>query len=195
LKVNFFSLHIGDFLGGTMGFDAQELGAYTSLLIAHYQAGQEGLRDDDIFLARVARVSSKVWKRIKDRVLEKFILDDGLWIHNRVVEELRKMTELSSQNSEKSLKRWNSRKPKALQGQSNPITNSQVEKKLVFEGDVIRLNQKDFDTLLSKSGLSEKGFVEFLDDKDKWYATLAEHKQKQWWHMLNAAIEKLNTGA
>jgi len=159
MKVNFFSLHIGDFLGGTMGLDAQELGAYTSLLIAHYQSGAAGLLDDDTMLARMGRVTPKIWRSIKTRVMEKFDLADGRWTHSRVLEELEKMSEISAANSDKANKRWGKDKPKKKQkrfpageqndsqensnplesnaavmptaepGQSYPITNSQKESK------------------------------------------------------------------
>lgn len=78
-------IHIGDFLGGTIGMDAQEVGAYFLLIIAHYQAGEQGLRNDDVYLARVARVTNKVWKKLRPRLEEKFDVTDDFWRHKRVI--------------------------------------------------------------------------------------------------------------
>lgn len=187
MKVNFFSFHIGDFLGGTMGFDAQELGSYTSLLIAHYQAGNTGLQDDEVLLARYARVSLKVWRRIRHRVLEKFSLNDGHWTHERVIEELRKMHELSSQNSEKSLKRWNTPKPKAKPGVSNPISTN-----LLYAGKVIRLRQESFDKLHSQTNMNDQEFAIWLDREDAYLAGLPKPDQAKWYFMIEAKIKKMN---
>jgi uncharacterized protein YdaU (DUF1376 family) len=187
MKVNFFSLHIGDFLGGTMGLDAQELGAYTSLLIAHYQAGVDGLLDDDVFLARVARVSTKVWKRIKMRVLAKFEQNQGHWIHERVVEELRKMHELSTQNSEKSLKRWNTPKPTAKQRVSKPIANSQC----IYEAKVIRLKQETFDKWLAMTDMDEFEFARWLDNEDKWLDSLPAEQKAKWFFIVESKLKKM----
>lgn len=187
MKVNFFSLHIGDFLGGTMGMDAQELGAYTSLLIAHYQAGANGLQDDDVFLARVARVSTKVWKRIKMRVLDKFESNQGHWVHARVVDELRKMTELSAQNSEKSLKRWNTPMPSAKQGQSKPLANNH----LIYEGKVIRLTEKTFNEWLGMTTMDDKQFALWLDEQDKWLQTLPAEQKAKWVFIVKAQLKKM----
>lgn len=74
----YIQLHIGDFIGGVLHMDATEVGAYTMLLVAHYQAGEEGLPDDDRKLARIAKVSLKQWGRVKDTVMDKFELKDAM---------------------------------------------------------------------------------------------------------------------
>ena len=99
--------HIGDFLSGTMGFDATEVGAYWMLCVAHYQHGEQGLKDDDKTLATIARVSMKVWKRIRPKLEEKFSVSDGWWTHSGVLRRLQKINEMSAQNKAKALKRWN----------------------------------------------------------------------------------------
>lgn len=125
MTINHFPLHIGDFLGGTIGMDATETGAYIMLIVAHYQAGENGLKNDDVLLARIAKVSTKVWSRIKERIAVKFDITIDFWRHKRVVEELRKIADIRADNSAKALKQQEARRAGALQRHSQPITNSQ----------------------------------------------------------------------
>lgn len=105
-----FRFHIGDFLTGTIQMDATEVGAYIQLIIAHMQAGVGGLRDDDEMLARISKVTPHVWKsRIRRSVLEakfnKISTEDGdFWVQERAVDNLKKITKLSSEKNDKSLK-------------------------------------------------------------------------------------------
>ncbi len=95
MAINYVQFHIGDFLSGVMHMDGAEIGAYTMLIMAHYQAGLDGLPDDDARLKKITRTNGKVWNRIKDTVLEKFYLENGRWKHKRVIEELQKITSKS----------------------------------------------------------------------------------------------------
>lgn len=101
-------LHIGDFLGGTMHMDTLEKGAYLMLLLAHYQIGVDGLPNDQKKLSRIAGVTLKVWDRICPTLREKFTITDHFWEHKKVIEIIRKVEHISSQNSAKALKRHNS---------------------------------------------------------------------------------------
>ncbi len=119
MKINFFSLHIGDFLGGVLHMDAQEVGAYTMLVVAHYQIGEQGLPDDDKKLARIARCGLKQWLRIKPTVLEKFTLTNGFWCNSNVIDAIRQMQVKSADAKAKSLKRWEGTDAAALPEQSH----------------------------------------------------------------------------
>ena len=88
--------HIGDFLSGTMHMDATEIGAYWLLCVAHYQAGPEGLPNDDATLARIARTPMRSWSRIRKTVLAKFSENGPLLQHKRVGEVLARIAEKSS---------------------------------------------------------------------------------------------------
>lgn len=134
-KYHTIQLNIGDFLSGTVHMDAQEIGAYTMLIMAHYQAGEEGLPYDDKRLARMAKVSPKVWKNIKEVILEKFkIVNDGApkVVHHRIVSELRKASKVSAQNSAKALKKHRSchatAEPQHSHGKAIQYTIPNIEK-------------------------------------------------------------------
>ncbi len=127
-QINYVQLHIGDFLGGTIGMDAAETGAYIMLILAHYQAGEKGLPDDDAYLARVAKVGGKMWKKIRPRLEGKFSIENGYWTSARVVQELLRVNEVSSQRKASALKRHGTSDANAQQMQCEPITSNQEPK-------------------------------------------------------------------
>lgn len=176
MTVNHFPFHIGDFLGGTIGMDATETGAYVMLLVAHYQAGVDGLSDDDVFLARVARVSAKVWKSIRPRISEKFSVSGGRWKQERVVEELRKIEQLCAQNSAKALKQQEAARAAALPQHSQPIANSQEPITVAVEA---RVKPSVPHVEVGK----EIGRITGLDKDPRWfgdYSRVAEWLQAGW---------------
>lgn len=124
-QINYIQFHIGDFLGGVIGFDATETGAYMMLICAHYQAGIQGLPDDDEYLARIAKVGLKSWRKIRQRLVTKFEIKDGFWVSERVAKELLRVNEVSARNSAKALKRHNPDHAAAEPRQCKPITNNQ----------------------------------------------------------------------
>jgi uncharacterized protein YdaU (DUF1376 family) len=111
MKIITVPLHIGDFLGGVMHMDGTEIGAYTMLIVAHYQAGEIGLKDDDKSLAKTARLTLKQWQRVRETVLEKFYLEGGFWKNSKVIEVISQIELTSSNQRAKALKRHNSPLP------------------------------------------------------------------------------------
>lgn len=109
-----FPFHIGDFLSGTLQMDAAEIGAYTMLIVAHYQAGEYGLPDDDARLARICHCTEKVWKRLRVTLAEKFTISNGRWVHDKVVETLQGIEERSENATENADKRWENERQKRL---------------------------------------------------------------------------------
>ena len=122
--------HVGDFLSGTLHMDTLEKGAYIMLLLAHYQAGETGLPDDDKKLARIAGVTAKVWNRIRPVLEEKFDVSGDFWVSKKCVEVLRKVHEQSSAQRAKALKRHNAddatAKPRQCQPKPKPIEDTNV---------------------------------------------------------------------
>jgi uncharacterized protein YdaU (DUF1376 family) len=119
VKIHTIPLHIGDLLGGTSGMDGTEFGAYTLLFIACYQAADHKLPSDEERLSRIARVTPKVWRRIRGAVLKKFKTQDDALTHHRVQKEVEKIARMATKNKDNSLKRWKSEipldKPKATE--------------------------------------------------------------------------------
>lgn len=113
-------LHIGDFLTGTMHMDTLEKGAYVMLIFAHYQTGETGLPNDDRKLSRIAGVTPKVWSRIRDTLAEKFETTGDFWVHDKVIDTLRKVHEKSSSQRDKALKKHNRESATAQPRHSQP---------------------------------------------------------------------------
>lgn len=129
MTIHHFPFHIGDFLGGVMHMDGMEIGAYTMLIIAHYQLGREGLPDDQKKMAKIARLSTKQWSQVRDTVLEKFNLRNGFWTHIKVIEIISQIELKSSEQKAKALKRWNSDDATALPDDCQPLTTNQKPEK------------------------------------------------------------------
>lgn len=112
-------------MGGVMHMDGTEIGAYTMLIIAHYQLGSSGLPDDDKKLCKISRLSGKQWASVKATVLEKFKLTNGFWRHEKVIEIIRQIEMKSSEQKSKALKRWNTNDATALPDECQPLTTNQ----------------------------------------------------------------------
>ena len=114
--------------------DAAELGAYMSLLIACYQDKNHCLPDDNARLARIAKCSPHMWRKIRPVIEEKFKLFDKnlkkYWTHERVVKDVAKYKNLSDQNSKNAAARWNNKgssKNQDMQSASQPHSETQSE--------------------------------------------------------------------
>jgi uncharacterized protein YdaU (DUF1376 family) len=86
--VNYYERHLGDYARDTAHLSMVEHGAYT-LLLDRYYATEKGIPADQVH--RLARARSVDEREAVDVVLGEFFkLVDGLWVHNRVEEEIEK---------------------------------------------------------------------------------------------------------
>lgn len=85
----FMQLYVSDFVGDTLTLSAEHIGAYLLLLIALWNADGH-LPDDEVKLARVARLSLKKWRRVGVDLLPFFEVKDGKLTHHRLTKELQK---------------------------------------------------------------------------------------------------------
>jgi uncharacterized protein YdaU (DUF1376 family) len=110
MKIHTIQLNIEDYKNGTEFMDAEQSGAYLHLLMACYQSKEACLPDDDVILARIAKVSPYKWKKIKPIILEKFVSfekNSKKYFKNfRVNLELEKIKNLSEKNRSNICKRW-----------------------------------------------------------------------------------------
>ena len=113
MKIHTIQLNIEDYKNGTEFMDAEQSGAYFHLLMACYQSKEACLPDDDITLARIAKVSPYKWKKIKPIILEKFERfekNSKKYFKNfRVNLELEKIKNLSEKRKEAIQKRWDNK--------------------------------------------------------------------------------------
>lgn len=86
--MNYYERHLGDYARDTGHLSMLEHGAYT-LLLDRYYATEGGIPQAQAY--RVARARTREEKAAVDAVLrEFFVLDVDVWIHDRVVEEIKK---------------------------------------------------------------------------------------------------------
>ena len=72
------SLPIGPYLARTQHLTRDEHGAYLLLLLACSSSAQ-GIPDDDHRLAGIARASAAEWSRLRPRMREYFLVENGSW--------------------------------------------------------------------------------------------------------------------
>ena len=86
--MNYYPRHLGDYARDTAHLLMIEHGAY-NLLLDRYYATEEGIPDDQKY--RVTRARTPVEKQAVDSVLKEFFtLKEGVWVKNRVLEEIDK---------------------------------------------------------------------------------------------------------
>lgn len=84
--MNYYERHIGDYAKDAGHLSMLEHGAYT-LLLDRYYYKEQGIPVDQCY--RVAKARSKEEKAAVDTVLAEFFrLTDGVWVKNRVQEEI-----------------------------------------------------------------------------------------------------------
>lgn len=92
-------MYWGDYLRDTMHLSTEEHGAYM-LLIGHYWTTGKPLKDDDVLLSRIARMTKIQWKSARCTISEFFIKGDGYWRHNRVEYEIANSIAITTAKSE-----------------------------------------------------------------------------------------------
>lgn len=85
----------GDYLKDTQHLDCQSHGGYL-LLIAQYWTKGEALPDNDKYLRNVVGVTAQKWTTMRPILEPFFILQDGVWYHQRIDAELDKALVLTN---------------------------------------------------------------------------------------------------
>lgn len=145
--------HIGDYIAGTMGMTLETEGAYQRFLMRLYQRGKP-LPDDDRFMATTMSLSLRVWKRLKEALIElgKIVVRSGCLTNSRFEQERRKRAEDIQKRATAARVRWeNSRKVASKLAPSltevSPKLPENISKKLneindsVVQMDMLTINQ------------------------------------------------------
>jgi uncharacterized protein YdaU (DUF1376 family) len=104
---HYVKLHIGDYLAGTKEMGLEQEGAYSRFLMNLYERGKP-FPDDDRLMARVMRLSLRVWKRIRDGLiaLGKIVAKNGCLTNARFEKERQKRAEEMRQKALAANTRW-----------------------------------------------------------------------------------------
>jgi len=75
------------YLADTTDLSAEEHGIYLLLLMAAWRTPTCSLPDDDQRLARMAKVGTKKWRKMRPVMERFFTVSDGQWTQNRLLKE------------------------------------------------------------------------------------------------------------
>lgn len=95
-------LYIGDYLKDTGRLSTEQHGAYLLLIMEYWQTGP--IPDDDAELGSVTRLGVKEWKKTRQKLIRFFIVENGVWKHHRIDEELEKWSARKALASERARK-------------------------------------------------------------------------------------------
>ncbi|MBK1638947.1 hypothetical protein CKO24_07765 [Rhodothalassium salexigens DSM 2132] len=86
------------YLADTQDLSAEEHGVYLLLLMTAWRSEHCALPDDDVRLARMARVGTKKWAKLRAAVLDRFFtLGDQGWTQKRLLAERERIDTLRAQ--------------------------------------------------------------------------------------------------
>ena len=83
----YIQLYPADYLADTAHLNAAQHGAYLLLIMNYWQTGAP-LKDSNVRLANVARMSQQEWLETREMLEEFFDIKDGEWIHHRIERDL-----------------------------------------------------------------------------------------------------------
>jgi len=83
----YLQLYPADYLADTAHLNAAQHGAYLLLIMNYWQTGAP-LKDSNVRLANVARMSREEWLETRELLEEFFEIKDGEWIHHRIERDL-----------------------------------------------------------------------------------------------------------
>lgn len=114
------------YLGDTHHLTTEEHGAYMLMLMTAWRSPGCCLRDDDVFLARVAKANVQRWRcRLRPAMIHFWDIHDGVWTQRRLLEERAKVEAISQKRSMASRKKWESQKRrKPLDGNDSGNANA-----------------------------------------------------------------------
>lgn len=102
--VNYYELHLGDYLKDTLHLSMLEDGAYQRLLGAYYSR-EGGIPKDQVY--RVARATTAPERKAVDSVLKEFFkLANGVWIKDRCEQEIARYRERQEKARNSANARW-----------------------------------------------------------------------------------------
>lgn len=94
------------YLADTMDLSAEEHGVYLLLLMAAWRSPDCALPDDDARLARMARLGTKRWQKMR-LVMERFFLVDARgWTQKRLLEERDRVSKSRAQKKQAADAKW-----------------------------------------------------------------------------------------
>lgn len=121
-------LYIGDYLADTAHLTRDQHGGYLLLIFAYWRNGGP-LPDDDARLARICKASAKQWRELREVLSEFFQIENGIWRHKRIEEEIQSSCNAYARRAAAAAKRWSKADTMHEQLQPQPHSTN-VEKEI-----------------------------------------------------------------
>ena len=126
------------YLGDTGHLTTIEHGAYLLLLITMWRSKECRLADNDVLLARYARLTAGQWRRIRVILEPFFKVKDGWWTQGRLTDEWEAVRQLSHRQSNRAKGRWLKDKdtamPRHTSGNASPSPSPDDDVKDIQRG-------------------------------------------------------------
>ena len=209
-------LYIGDWLGATQRLTPEQIGAYIQILVDYWRNGPPP--DDDEVLRQITKLDKPRWSKARPVLSKMFQITNGQWQHKRVVEELTRAKEHAERRSKKAKAaaqaRWNDAtsnapsiatsnapdmlascatpSPSPSQEESIESTPPLLHRALAFGGEIVRVNQRDFDAW-EKTYHGIPDLRATLAALDVWLCDLAAEDHtigKRWKRMVTSQLDK-----
>jgi uncharacterized protein YdaU (DUF1376 family) len=200
MKIHTIPLNIGDLMADTAHMNAAEFGAYMRLIMHHYRMGVDGIPADEQKLIRMSGCSRQQWYSVRDIVLECFEEKDGKLYNNSVGLMLLSFQKKAKLNKANYLKRKQSGQNSDPIQPTNTIYNIQDTNNnkgkspdpgsYAFDGEVIKLREKDFQAWMQSADIDEDQMYEWLANRDMYLETLDAKTRKKWFYTTSIQLRK-----
>ena len=187
----YMPLYVADYLADAAHLTTVQHGAYLLLLMTYWQRGKP-LPNDDVQLARIARLGRKEWNANRAELRAFFCEEENLLVHRRVQAEIAKVQAKSLKCKKAGLasvqQRLNGRSTDAEQTLNHTDTDTDTDKKkrreapdgaYAFAGKVIRLKRGDLDAW--QKAYPDIDVMAKLQSRDDWLATEAPATARARW--------------
>jgi|GEM_PF-3158056 len=121
----FMRWHVDAYLGDTGHLTCLEHGAYTQILWACWKRGGS---IPERHLQRLVGMSAEDWAESRDTLAEFFVVDDGAWSHNKVIEEIDHVEGRRAAARKAGAASSKARKQRTTNGRSTPVEQSSNER-------------------------------------------------------------------
>lgn len=200
----YMRMYWADYDADTSHLTTMQHGIYLLLIKNYWQRGGP-LPDDELRLARIAKVSLKDWRHNAPTIREFFKVQDFLWHHTRIAAELSRVEAKSLKAKAAALANDKRTQSKRLADDERPLiyteadtdTDKEKEEKVMpgkpgdyaFFGKTIKLVPRHFNEWkrLFKSIPDLEAELSTIDD---WWQTQPEDKRTNWFLATKGMLNK-----
>lgn len=202
----YIQLYPADYLADTAHLNAAQHGAYLLLIMNYWQTGAP-LKDSNVRLANVARMSKDEWIEAREMLEEFFEISNGEWVHHRIERDLSGVYSKSKNASMAGKASAEARRIKRLTNASTTVeqkgnhtdTDTDTEQHTHTAQEKFSLHDawepdsETFTAVLFRNGMANQTFHpdQLLEFRSYWISRPDDLKtQAQWEHALAQQLKR-----